>query len=431
MLYTMKSKKIFLLSAIFAVLVGFFGQIEANAQTSLPAPRQEKLLNGLKILMWSDAKANNVTVRIRVHAGSAFDPRDREGLMQLLSDNLFPNDAAREFFADDLGGGLEVETTYDYIQVNASAKPESLVRMLETLATAVSDPAIDKETTLKLKNALLAKIASSEADASYVADRAVASRLFGTFPYGRPLLGTPDSVKKIDFADLLGAKERFLTADNATMTIAGNYDRSLALKAVRRYFGGWLKADKKVPSTFRQPDPPPPGVLTLASPEADVSAIRFAVRGVARNDPDFSAAEIYAAILETRLQFAVPGEHSADVFLRNESHTLPGMVVIGFVASRFKSSEGKLNAVDLVSKALAMPLTQIEFEAAKTQLGVERKNRELALFWLDADTYGIGNVQGDINAANTVTLRDVAAFAERFRTQPMVSVLVNTPPKAN
>ena len=39
---------------------------------------------------------------------------------------------------------LEVVTNYDYIQINASSKPESFLTMLETLASAVSNPTIDK-----------------------------------------------------------------------------------------------------------------------------------------------------------------------------------------------------------------------------------------------------------------------------------------------
>ena len=230
----------------FFALISFQIAVQAIFAQTL-APKQEKLLNGLKILMWSDQKADKVSVKLRVHSGSAFDPQGKEGVMKMLSDNLFPNEAASDFFTEDLGGGLEIRTTYDYIQINASAKPESFLTMMETIATAVANPAIDKETTAKLRTALLEKISKVQADPAYVADRAIAARLFGTFPYGRPIYGTADSVQKIDYADLLDARQRFLTADNATIAITGNFDRSLALKALRRYFGSWLKSDKAGP----------------------------------------------------------------------------------------------------------------------------------------------------------------------------------------
>jgi predicted Zn-dependent peptidase len=69
-------------------------------------PRQEKLLNGLKLLMWSDPSASDVKVSIRIHSGAAFDPQGKEGVMQLLADNIFPTAASKSYFAEDLGGGV-------------------------------------------------------------------------------------------------------------------------------------------------------------------------------------------------------------------------------------------------------------------------------------------------------------------------------------
>src|SRR5688572_21494697 len=189
-------------------------------------PRQEKLLNGLKVLMWQDPASDKVSVRLRIHSGSAFDPQGKEGTMQMLADNLFPNEAAREFFTDDLGGSLEITSNYDYIEINASSTSSQYLSMLETIASVIANPPIDKETTAKLKTAMLSRIATSEADPAYVADHAVAKRLFGTFPYGRPRLGTAESVQKIEFADLIDAKQRFLTADNATLAMSGNFPRA-------------------------------------------------------------------------------------------------------------------------------------------------------------------------------------------------------------
>src|SRR5258708_18684407 len=155
--------KIFFLAAL---IVGM-GLQAAVAQQPFTAPRREKLLNGLKILMWSDAKADQVSVKIRIHSGSAFDPQGREGVMQMLADNIFPTETTRDFFKEDLGGGLEIVTTYDYIQINASSKPESFLTMLETLSTAVSNLVIDKETTATLPASLLEKETTIETNPAH------------------------------------------------------------------------------------------------------------------------------------------------------------------------------------------------------------------------------------------------------------------------
>ena len=428
----MKNKNLFVKIVFIAFIVLLLFSLVAPAifSQTLPAPKKESLLNGLKVLMWSDAKADKVSVKIRIHAGSAFDPQGKEGVMQLLADNIFPNEVAKEFFTEDLSGSLEVITNYDFIQINASSKPEDFLTMLETLATAVSSPAIDKETTAKLKTALLAKIKTLEADPAYVADRAAAKRLFGTFPYGRPQSGTEATVKTIDFADLINAKGRFLSADNATIAISGNFDRALGFRAVRRYFGGWLKSDKRVPSTFRQPDDPPAGLQVVASPAKGRTAIRYAMRGLARSDKDLVASLIFTNIFESRLKARVPSGHTGDVFVRNEYHTLPGMITIGFSADKgeFGTANGKVEANELVGKAIIDPINDAEFQAAKTAVLNEWAGRDAISFWLDVDTFRTAEPTSK-NAE--ITIADVKAFAESASKKPMVAILVNTPTPAS
>ncbi len=389
-------------------------------------PRKESLLNGLKVLMFPDPSSDKVWVRIRINSGSAFDPQGKEGLMQLMAANFFPTDAAKEYFRDELGGSLAITANYDYIEVDASAKPDSLIPMLETLSTDVANTVIDKDTTAALKSQMKARIKALDADTNYVADQAAAKRLFGTFPYGRPVFGTEESINKIDFGDLIGAKDRFLTADNATMAISGNFQASRALQAVRRYFGGWEKSDKRVPATFRQPEDPPAGLRTVASPVDGQFAIRYALRGTARSAADLPAADIYARILEARLKARVPSNYAAKVFVRGDAYVLPGWMMIGFSGTKSDLSTAKIEANDLVPKALADPLTEAEFTTARLAAAAEWARRTPEQFWLDVDTYNLTPQAGD-RIFDAVTLAKVRDFAAWVSHQPVATVLVTTP----
>lgn len=430
----MKNKKLFQKVVFVALILLILFSLVAPAifSQNLPAPNQEKLLNGLKILMWPDAKADKVAIKIRIHSGSAFDPQGKEGVMQLLADNVFPNEATKDFFREDLEGSLDIVSNYDYIEISATGKADSFLSMLETLATAVANPTIDKEQTAKLRTALLAKVTAWEADPTYIADQAAAKRLFGTFPYGRPEDGSSASLPKIDFADLIDAKQRFLTADNSTIAISGKFERDLAFRAVRRYFGSWLKSDRKTPSTFRQPDEPPTAMLNVVSPKPDVAAIRIAMRGTARADKDLAASMVFTNILESRLKARVPAIYSDQLFVRNEAHTLPGMITIGFAATKndVGNANGKIEANELVGKALADPITDTEFQAAKSAFQAKWTKRDVSSFWLDADTYKLADPLGYARAADVVTISDVSAFAEKARKQSIVTILLNTPPTA-
>lgn len=424
---TKRFQKIVFIALIVLILLSLVAP--AIFSQTLPAPHKEQLLNGLKILLWQDAKAEKVTVRVRVHSGSAFDPQGKEGVMQMLADNIFPNEAAKEFFTEDLGGSLEVISNYDYIEIAASARSENFLTVLETLSTAISNPTLDKETTAKLRAALTSRVTGWEADPAYVADQAAARGLLGTFPYGRPEDGTSASIAKIDFADLVDAKQRFLTADNATVAVHGNFDRNLAMRAIRRYFGSWLKSDRKTPATFRQADDPAVSMIAVPSPKPEVAAIRMATRGVARGDKEFASSIVYTMALETRLKARVPAEFSEAVFVRNSPHLLPGIISIGFAAGKVDGvSNPRVEAGELVSKALAETVTNAEFQAAKDRFRSIWSKRDPQTFWLDTDTYKLASPDADAKAADQVTLAEVNSYAEKIRKQPMVTVLLNTPP---
>jgi zinc protease len=391
---------------------------------NLPNPRQEKLLNGLKVLMWNDPQAEKVSVKIRVHSGSAFDPQGKEGVMQMLADNIFPSESAREFFADDLGGSLEVATNYDYIQINATAKSEEFLTMLETLANAVSKPTIDKETTAKLRSARLEKINELEKNPAYVADRAVAQRLLGTFPYGRPQMGTPQSVQKIDFADLIFAKDRFFTADNATIAISGNIKPELAFRAVRRYFGAWAKSENRVPATFKQPDEPDTKAAVIKSPLADNSEIRFALRGFARNDKDFTASKILTKIMQNRLRKEFSKEQQINAFVRQDSNLLPGVIVVGLSNLPMENGASTAKTENIAANLVSGKITVDEFEKAKTEVLTEVNQQPPAEIWLDVDTYRLASVKDDFQKISGVTINEVQAVAEKLIKTPTVTVML-------
>jgi predicted Zn-dependent peptidase len=399
-------------------------------QTALPAPKQEKLLNGLKLLLWSDAKADKVAVKIRIHSGSAFDPQEKEGLMQMLADNLFPNEASREFFKEDLGGDLQIITNYDYIQINASSTPGGFLTMLETIASAVSNPSIDKETTAKLRAALLAKVATLETDPSYVADQAVAKRLFGTFPYGRPQYGTAESLKRIELGDLIEAKNRFLTADNATITISGNFDKSIGFKAMRRYFGGWLKADKKVPATFRQPDDLDTKELRIEMPGLKEQQYysRWAKFAPARNDKDYYSMILFGWI---RIGQRCPerGVYQANLLRGSYTDRQDG---------QWNLYNGPcplpLLMIAPKSGAIEATITQQSFDAAKSSLLVSMRNllstqSGISDLWLDVDTYKLISADDEVRNLNAVSFTDVLRVVKEFANSQAVNVVVMPPRK--
>ena len=411
-----------------ALLIGFFFlsafALFGNAQKASSTPRQEKLLNGLRVHVWNVPGVEKVSLRLRIHSGSAFDPQGKEGVMKLLSESFFPNNEAETYFADELGGSLEIISNYDYIQINAEAKASEFLPLLETVSQAVLNPDLSKEATEKLKAALAKSVDESDNDPAYVADRSAAKRLFGTFPYGRPVMGDAASIQKIDFADLRFARERLLTSDNATLSIQG-VEPSLAFRAVRRYFGSWLKSDKAVPSTFRQPDAPSSEVARVELPGVKGSEVRYSVRGVARSSKEFAAAEVYERLLQVRFHEAVAKSGGTNASVAHNEHILPGAFVFKY------STQGAALPATTITSLWATPITESEFSQAKSQALASAGKREISDLWLDVDTFRLTSAADELKAFQKVSLADVNSLAARISREPLAAVLVTAPKSAS
>ena len=406
----MTVRKLILKIAAFSLIACFTSEAFAQA-----TPRQERLLNGLKVLMFPDPAADKVKVTVRIHSGASFDPQGKEGVMALLADSFFPTEASQTFFREDLDGDLTVTTNYDYIEVQASSKTEDFLTLLEAVSTAVSTPTIDKDTTPKVVAKRLDLIKKLEANGAYLADRAAARQLFGTFPYGRAAAGTEASVAKLGFADVLDAKQRFLGADNATIAISGKFDSQLGFRAVRRYFGSWLKSDRIPPSTFKQPDAPDTKLVTVTT-TADTGTIsRFAFRGVSRNEKDFAASEVLSAILDARLR---QNAGTSKAFVENAAHVLPGLIVLGL------DGPSGDTASNLPTLLLSKEISDAEFSTARSRVSAARSQIPVEKKWLDADTYKLPSVADDQKALDTLTISDVRTLAQRLAKNPVVAVTV-------
>ncbi len=391
-------------------------------------PRQEKLLNGLKLLTWNDTATDKVTVKLRIHSGAAFDTQNKEGTMALLADALFPNDTVKEFFREDLGGSLEVVSNYDYIQINATGDADQVLTILETIAAAVTKTQIDKDTTTKLKAARLERIQELEKNPSYVADQAVAKRLFGNYPYGRSAEGTAESLAKIDFADLILARQRFLTADNSTLAVSGNVKYDYVYKVVRQLFGGWEKSDKRIPASFAEASAPDTKFYLIKSEINNASELRFAFRAASRRDADFQAARLLTQILQNRLQKKENGK----VSVQQNSYFLPGLVVVKF--SEWNSAALKVvgedvsmpeNFLNYVQDLLASNVSAEELQMAKSDLTKANGNQNIIDAWLDADSYQYKNQsKTDAPAFQNSTLADAQRVLERWRKEAVVRTLL-------
>ena len=173
------------LISVLALLLAAGCASRVCAQNS-PQPNRERLLNGLTILYGNRPGEANVLLKLRVHSGAVFDLTGKAGTMSLLADALFPESTTREYVAEQLGGRLEVTTTYDAIDVSISGKASELERMIELIRNAILNLNLSADSVTTLREARIKQLSEKRSSMADIADRTIANRLFGLFPYGNP-----------------------------------------------------------------------------------------------------------------------------------------------------------------------------------------------------------------------------------------------------
>jgi len=392
---------------------------------SPPEPVREQLLNGLTILFWQRPDAN-VLLKLRVHSGAAFDLADKGGTMALLGDALFPDPATREYVAEQLGGKLEVNTSYDAIEITISGKSSEFERLVEFLRGGLVSTQLTPENVAKIRDARIKQLSDKQTTSSE-ADQVIAARLFGAFPYGHPIGGTIESIAKIERADLLFARERFLNADNATLVVIGGIDQARAMRTLRQLLGPWQKGDRMVPATFRPPNRADSRVLLVDQSSATTAEIRLAVRGLAQSDRDALAASVLARIFRDRWQTLRPDLSS--IFVHHEAHSLPGSFVLGASGPTASAAKAISSAQEVMRSLAGTGPTPLEVERARGDLLAEimsqaAKPETIADLWLNADAYKLAGLNAQLNSIRSLSVGDIQGVAGKLFTNASLALVV-------
>lgn len=395
------------------------------AQTT--EPQREQLLNGLRILLLTRPGDPNVLLKLRINSGAAFDPASKAGTMALLGDILFPDAATHDYFKDEMGGRLEVETNYDAINVTLQGRVADYDRIVDVMRAALVTTLLTPESVAKVRAARIKALSEAKSAAADIANRAVAERLFGNFPYANAPSGTVESVSRIERADLMLARDKFLSPNNATLVIIGGVDQRRAMRALRQLLGGWRKSDQLVPATFRQPPQPDPRTLIANASGTQVAEVRLVTRGLARADRDYFAANLLAVIARDRWQKQLP-DLKGSLFVMQEAHVLPGMFLMGAAVDTAAAAQTMESARKVLKSLVDSPVLASELEKARSSAApparVLYENEAMANAWLDIEAYALPTIGEQTLAWNSLTPADLQRVAARLFSEAAIATVV-------
>lgn len=200
--------------------------------------RSETLDNGLDVVLLPQPGAESIVTVVCYRAGSRDESPDEGGLAHFLEHMMFKGSAlyppgAIDSLTQRLGGTNNAFTSHDVSAYHFQFERRHLDEALRIEADRMRGLSLLPEEVESEREVILEEIRMVEDDPWDALEQAVARRVFGCHPYGRPVLGTRQSLRGLNGAALGSFHGRHYRPDRAVLVAAGG----LPLDAMDRIAG--------------------------------------------------------------------------------------------------------------------------------------------------------------------------------------------------
>ncbi len=220
---------------------------------------QKRILpNGLVVLTETMTHVRSVSVGVWIRNGSRREVREENGLAHFMEHMVFKGTERRSAEAiaremDSVGGMLDAFTSKEQICFNAKVLDEHLPIAFDVIADLVLRPKFDSEDVKKERQVVLEEIKMDLDNPEYLLHEIFTRGFWPEHPLGRPILGTPETVKKFNREGLKKRFQDWFAPDRLVLSAAGNVKHEQVLELVEREFGGLKPSgepdDESAPST--------------------------------------------------------------------------------------------------------------------------------------------------------------------------------------
>jgi predicted Zn-dependent peptidase len=214
-----------------------------HSMTTEPRDIQKHVLpNGLVVITETMSHVRSVSVGVWIRNGSRREIPEENGLAHFMEHMVFKGTERRSAEAiaremDSVGGMLDAFTSKEQICFNAKVLDEHLPIAFDVIADLVLRPKFDSEDVKKERQVVLEEIKMDLDNPEYMLHEIFTRGFWPGHALGRPILGTPDTVKKFNREGLRTRFQHWFAPDHLVVTAAGNVTHDKVLELVQREFG--------------------------------------------------------------------------------------------------------------------------------------------------------------------------------------------------
>ncbi|WP_419827275.1 M16 family metallopeptidase [Sphingomonas sp.] len=258
--------------------------------------RLHRLANGLTVAVEPMSHVETAAIGLYADVGSRSEPDGLTGLAHMVEHMVFKGAGSRDArqlaeAIEDVGGQLNAWTARDQTVFHARVLPGDLPLAVDLVADLVRAPVFDAKELEREKQVVLAELGEARDTPDDIVFDHLAAAAYPSQAYGRPVLGTEQTIAAIDVAHLHGWLADQYRPSGLVLAAAGAVDEEALLRLAESRFGDLAAGN-----------PPAPAPATFASGKAtdarrfDQVHIAFAHPGVDQCHPDLHALSLFAGI---------------------------------------------------------------------------------------------------------------------------------------
>jgi zinc protease len=306
-----------LVAAVVALVAGLPAGPRAQGTTSWPSENPPRPLpsrpvsfppyelrtlpNGMQVIVVMHHEQPEVTMRILVRAGAAYDLPGKSGTASLaasLLDQGTNTRSAQEIAdtIDSIGGALDTGAGSDVTSASVLVMKDSFDVGIDLLADVVRRPAFAPEEIERQRRQTIQNLNVSLEDPGFIAGAVLNRLIYGFHPYGFPDSGMPATIAKLTRDDLREFHRRYFAPNNSILAIVGDVTADEAMAAAARGFGDWQRQAVQ-PPTLPEPPKPTRRIVVIDKPDSVQTAVRIGQLGVPRKTPDYMTLDQAVRIL--------------------------------------------------------------------------------------------------------------------------------------
>lgn len=346
----------------------------------LPAPFVRDLPNGLKLVVVERRSLPILTLQLVVQSGAEADPPDLPGTAQLTAELLAQGTPARDARAiaetvDSMGANLASGAGWGRTYVELTVLSHQADTAFGLLADIVRHPAFLPEEIDRKRQQTISALEILRDDPAYMADAIFKILVHRGTPYGHPLDGTAESVRRMTQRDLQEFHGRNYRPGNSILAVVGDTSTEDAVARAEKLFGGWKGSALTRSSPAPKTRPAMPRrILIVDKPDATQTEIRVGNSAARRDSPDYYALTVANQVLggpaanrlfrELRSRQGLAYGASSDLIFQQGVASW-----VAKTSTRTRETARSLQAVlEEIARLRTSPISHQELETAKSYL---------------------------------------------------------------